>query len=80
MRSPGGSGSFSNMSVREIKEKLATLPRNEQDEVIAFLFQLRHLGENEYQSDVARRLKDKEPSHWLSPDEFERALNEKESR
>jgi hypothetical protein len=30
------------MSVQEIKEKLAALPRNEQDEVIAYLFHLRH--------------------------------------
>jgi hypothetical protein len=30
------------MSVKEIKEQLATLPRKEQDEVIAYLFHLRH--------------------------------------
>lgn len=65
------------MSVEEIKQKLATLRRQEQDEVIAFLFHLRHTHEGDYRSSVARRLEDAESSHWLSPDEFERRLDRK---
>jgi hypothetical protein len=67
------------MSVQEIKEKLAALPRNEQDEVIAYLFHLRHAHDREYESQTGRRLKDKDPSHWLSPDAFERELDKKET-
>jgi hypothetical protein len=66
------------MSVREIKDKLAALSRREQDEVIAFLFHLRHADDTEYQSRLTRRLEDKEPEHWLSPDQFERELDKKE--
>lgn len=66
--------SFLNMSVQEIKEKLATLPRKEQDEVIAFLFRLRHADDVDYQAGISQRLEDKERSHWLAPDEFEREL------
>ncbi|MBI3656975.1 MAG: hypothetical protein HY232_11200 [Acidobacteria bacterium] len=66
------------MSVQEIKDKLAMLPRKEQDEVIAFLFQLRHTDDSDYQSSISRRLQDSERSHWLSPDEFERELDKKE--
>jgi hypothetical protein len=68
------------MSVLEIKERLATLPRKEQDEVMAFLFHLQHVGDREYQRQIARRLTDKDRSHWLSPDEFERELDKKASR
>ena len=67
------------MSVQEIKEKLAALPRNEQDEVIAYLFHLRHAHDREYATQTDRRLKDKDPSHWLSPDAFERELDKKET-
>src|SRR5260370_29739345 len=67
------------MSVQEIKEQLAALPRNEQDEVIAYLFHLRHAHDREYESQTGRRLKDKDPSHWLSPDAFERKLDKKEN-
>ena len=62
------------MSVQDIKEQLATLPQKEQDEIVAFLFQLRHAGNADYRTIVARRLEDKDPSHWVSPDEFERQM------
>jgi len=68
------------MSVQEIKDTLATLPRKEQDEVIAFLFHLRHAKEADYTASVARRTRDKVPSHWLLPDEFEKQLDGKPSR
>ena len=42
------------MSVQEIKQKLATLPRKEQDEVIAFLFHLRHADDAEYRSNITQ--------------------------
>lgn len=67
------------MSVQEIKQRLATLRRQEQDEVIAFLFHLRHSQEGDYVSSVDRRVHDTDSSHWLSPDEFEQRLDKKES-
>ena len=68
------------MSVQDIKEQLAALPQKEQDEVVAFLFHIRHAGDADYQSHIMRRMDDRDPSHWLSPDEFERELDKKESR
>lgn len=67
------------MSVQEIKEKLAALPRKEQDEVIAYLFHLRHVHDREYESQITRRLDDRDRSHWRSPDEFERELDKKDT-
>ena len=65
------------MSVKELKDKLAMMPRQEQDEVIAFLFQLRHAEDVEYQAELSRRLEDRDPSHWLTPDDFERELDKR---
>jgi hypothetical protein len=65
------------MSVQQIKEELASLPRKAQDEVIAFLFHLRHADDAGYEADLSRRMQDKEPSHWLAPDEFERELDKR---
>ena len=67
------------MSVQEIKKKLAALPRTEQDEVIAYLFHIRHADDTDYESKIARRLADREPSHWLSPDQFERELDKRDA-
>ena len=72
--------SFYHMSVQEIKAELAGLSRQEQDEVVAYLFQLRHAHDSDYQTEIAGRLGDREQSHWLTPDEFERELNKKKDR
>ena len=65
------------MSVMDLKRELVALSAAEQAEVAAFLFQLRHKDDADYQAKIRRRLDDKDPSHWLTPDEFERRLNQK---
>ncbi|MBK8094291.1 MAG: hypothetical protein IPK32_20605 [Verrucomicrobiaceae bacterium] len=40
----------------------------------AYLFQLRHRLDEDYQRALNRRAEDREQSHWLTPDEFERQL------
>jgi hypothetical protein len=65
------------MSVEEIKKRLASLSKGEQREVTAFLFHLRHSHDPEYQNTVSDRLSDTDKSHWLSPDEFEKKLDQR---
>jgi hypothetical protein len=60
----------------QLKEELQTLSAIEQAEVAAFLFQLRRKSDMDYQAAIRRRLDDKDPSHWLTPDEFERRLKQ----
>jgi len=59
----------------DLKRELAALSTTEQAEVAAFLFQLRRRQDPDYQTTLRRRIDDKDPSHWLTPDEFERRLN-----
>ena len=63
------------MSVEQIKNSIASLSPTEQGEVSAFLFHLRRASEPEYQNRVESRLSDMDPTHWLSPEEFERRLD-----
>ena len=56
---------------------MAALPRDEQDEVIAYLFHVRHADDSDYEREINGRLNDKNASHWLSPDEFESRLDRK---
>jgi hypothetical protein len=65
------------VNVEEIKQGIAALPLREQNEVTAFLFHLRHATDAEHQHRVAERLDDRDPTHWLTPEEFERRLDEK---
>ena len=63
------------MSVEELKKTVATLSPGEQNELTAFLFHLRHRGDVAYQGKLKARVDDKDPSHWLTPEEFEERLN-----
>ena len=65
------------MSVEEIKHGIASLSLAEQNEISAYLFHLRHVSDAEYQERVSSRLADTDRSHWLTPEEFERRLDQK---
>ena len=64
------------MSVEEIKRGLKSLTRSQQDEVMAFLFHLRHVRDSAYQEMLHSRLSDRDPAHWLTPEEFEHRLDQ----
>ena len=64
------------MSVQQLKRELAALSDSER-EVVAYLFHLKHSSDSDYQADVERRLNDKDSSHWLSIEEAEKRLNQK---
>lgn len=65
------------MSVEDIKRGIASLSPMEQGEVTAFLFYLRHAADPDYQARVEARLSDRDPANWLTPEEFERRLDQK---
>jgi hypothetical protein len=64
------------MSVEEIKQTIAALSLAEQREISAFLFHLRHKTDGDYQVEVDARLSDRDPSHWLTLDDFEKRLDQ----
>ncbi len=64
------------MSVEQIKREITVLSSEEQDEVTAFLFHLRHRHDLDYQLTLEARAKDQNRANWLTPEEFERRLNE----
>jgi hypothetical protein len=65
------------MSVEEIKSGIAELSPQLQREISAYLFHLRHAADAEYQETVEARFSETAPSHWLTPEEFERRLDGK---
>ncbi len=64
------------MSVEDLKRALTTLSAEEQNDVSAFLFYLRHRADAAYHATLENRLSDKDPSHWLTPEEFEKRLDQ----
>ena len=64
------------MSVQEIKKEIATLSPEEQREVTAYLFRLRHADDQDYHARVQRRMDDKDAAHWLTLNEVEKRLDQ----
>jgi hypothetical protein len=62
------------MSFEQLKREVVGLSDREQAELIRYTLQLRHANDAEYRHEVTERLDDKDKSHWLTPDEFERRL------
>lgn len=63
------------MSFEQLKREVASLSTGEQAELISYTLQLRHAHDRNYRREVTERLNDKDKSHWLTPDEFERRLD-----
>jgi hypothetical protein len=66
---------FQIMSLEQLKREVTALSDREQAELIRYTVQLRHANDSEYRREVTDRLNDKDKSHWLTPDEFERRLD-----
>jgi hypothetical protein len=62
------------MSLEQLKREVTVLSDREQAELIRYTLQLRYANDSDYRGEVTDRLNDKDKSHWLTPDEFERRL------
>ena len=65
----------STMSLDQLKREVASLSSQEQAELISYALHLRYAGDPEYRREVTDRLNDSDKSHWLTPEEFERRLD-----
>jgi hypothetical protein len=63
------------MSFEQLKHEVARLNSDEQAKLISYALQLRHEHDADYRREVTDRLNDADKSHWLTPDEFERRLD-----
>lgn len=58
------------MSFKEIKNGLAELPEEQQDQLAAYLVHLRHQRDAGLRREISSRLNDKNPDHWISVDQL----------
>ena len=63
------------MSFEQIKREIALLDEQQQADLISYTLELRYARDVGYHRELTDRLNDKDNSHWLTPDEFERRLN-----
>jgi asparagine synthetase B (glutamine-hydrolysing) len=63
------------MSSDQLKREVASLSSQGQAELISYALHLRYAGDVDYRREVTERLNDSDRSHWLTPEEFERQLD-----
>jgi hypothetical protein len=62
------------MEVGVLKSELVALESKARRQMIAFLLTSEEKDNQEYRQELARRLDDKDPTHWISLDELDRRL------
>ena len=58
------------MSLADIKSELAVMPREQQDELAAYLVHLRHQRDAAVRREITADNDDRNPQHWISPAEL----------
>jgi hypothetical protein len=62
------------MEVGVLKSELEALEPKDRRQMIAFLLALEEKDNQAYRQELARRIDDKDPTHWISLDELDRRL------
>ncbi len=62
------------MSMAELMRVVAGLPVEQQKELSAFLLHLRLQQDQEWRAEMARRIDDRDPSHWVTLEDWQKEL------
>jgi hypothetical protein len=63
------------MSLEQLKREVAALSNQDQAELISYALKLRYESDPAFLQEVTDRLNDSDKSHWLTPEQFERRLD-----
>ncbi len=67
------------MSVEELEQELSGLPDAERHRIMVFLVAIEDRKRPVYRAEMARKIDDKDPSHWLNLEEFDKLLAERDA-
>lgn len=62
------------MSIELLKAELASLPGDKRRQIMAWLVSLGDGQNAGYRQELARRIDDQEPGHWMTLEEMDRRL------
>jgi hypothetical protein len=62
------------MTMAELMREVASLTSAQKDELAAYLLHLRLAQDQTWRTEMARRIDDQDPSHWLTLEEWKREL------
>jgi hypothetical protein len=62
------------VSIEQLMQAAANLSYDEKGQLADYLVQLRNREDPHYLPEITRRITDKTPGHWLTPDQFEKRI------
>lgn len=62
------------MSIDVLKRELAGLAPGDRRQIMAYLVSLQHQAEADYRANMARKIDDQDPTHWVDLDVLDRRL------
>ncbi len=66
------------MSIEALKQELANLDDESRHHIMAYLNSIEDQKDAAYRKEMARKIDDKNPAHWLTLEEFEKRLSLRE--
>ena len=64
------------MSLTQLKDQAAHLQAAERRELIAFLISLQTSQSDEFQNDLARKIDDQNPTHWVELNDLQKRYSD----
>lgn len=64
------------MSLAQLKDQAAHLQAAERRELIAFLVSIQTSQNDEFQSDLARKIDDQNPTHWVELNDLQKRYSD----
>jgi len=62
------------VSVSELKSELDRLSPEERRQISAYLYFQERMQDPDFRADIARKINDQDPSHWVTLEEAEKRL------
>ncbi len=62
------------MSIEVLQNEVSALPSDQRRKLMAFMVALEDQGRAGYAAELARKIDDKSPDRWLTPEQCERKL------
>ena len=66
------------MSIEALKQELASLGDADRHHIMSYLVSIEEQKDVAYRTEMARKIDDKDPSHWLTLEEFDKRLSLRE--
>ena len=66
------------MSIEALKQELASLNAKDRQKIVTYLVEINQRENPALRAELTRKIDDKDPSHWLTLEEFDKRLSLRE--